>query len=146
MKKYLLLGALTIFLTACSSSADLAKKIDMAVSINPSAIILNRANFLRQKAKINYSITNLSEKNLMPDKYEMVLGLARENELSYTVLQFIKKEIPAGQTVNGTYEHLFAKVLGADGKYEIRFVLSEKDGQYSTQIKSVESPVEVQYK
>ena len=148
MKKFIIstLGAGIIFLGGCSSIADLGQKIDMTVTINPSTVVLNKANFLRQKAKINYSITNRSEENLTSDKYEMVLGLARENELSYTVLQFIKKEIPVGQTVSGTYEHLFEKVLGADGKYEIRFVLSEKDGQYSTPIKTIEAPVEVQYK
>ncbi|GEM_PF-6745050 len=148
MKKLLIctLSAGIIFLAGCAAGEDFGQKIDMTVTINPSSVVLNRANFLKQKAKISYSITNRSEVNLTTDQYEMVLGLARENELSYTVLQFLDKEIPAGQTVNGTYEHLFEKVLGADGKYEIRFVLSEKDGRYSTPIKTVESPVEVQYK
>ncbi|MBI2638729.1 hypothetical protein HYW83_04010 [Candidatus Peregrinibacteria bacterium] len=148
MKKSLFVTVIIgiIFLAGCAARQDLGQKIDMTLTINPSTVVLNKANFLKQKAKINYSITNRTETNLTKDRYEMVLGLARENELSYTVLQFLGKEIPVGQTVSGTYEHLFEKVLGADGKYEIRFVLSEKDGQYSSQIKMVEAPVEVQYK
>ncbi len=148
MKKILILlfSVGIIFLAGCVSNSDLSDKIDMTVTGNPSTVILNRANFLKQKAKISYAITNHSSINLTKDRYKMTLGLARGNELSYTVLKFLDREIPAGQTVNGTYEHVFEKVLGADGKYEIRFVLLEKDGQYSTLIKTVESPVELQYK
>lgn len=138
--------ALVLLLLAGCTSQNLAEKIDMTVSIDTPIVVLGSANFLKQKAKISYSITNRSEIDLTIEKYELVLGLGRENNLSYTVLQFLKKEIPAGQTVTETYEHLFEKILGGDGKHEVRFVLSEKDGEYSRPIKTTVTPVEIQYK
>lgn len=147
MKKLIIsICALAVLLLSGCTSPNLAEKIDMTVSIDTPTIILSSANFLKQKAKITYSITNQSAVNLTQEKYELVLGLGRESSLSYTVLQFLKKEVAAGQTVTGTYEHLFEQVLGADGKHEIRFVLSEKDGEYSRPIKTSVAPVDVQYK
>lgn len=146
MKKLIILPlTFVVFMLAGCAPALSESDFEMTVDIQPREIRLNFANSLQQKADISYSITNNSDVAISADSYSIIIGMGRPGEFETTIFTDISGEILPSDTLKGTYQKNFLKVVGADGDQEIQLKVYEKDDETLIEFKTVSIPIKIVY-